>query len=183
MSASWVLLPVLGAPAAHGPVLARDLFPRLKRPVDGGRTFRGRRIFGDNKTVRGAIFMIGGPTVASVLLRRFGWYRRRLPPEIARADPALVGLLLGAGVFAGELPNSFLKRQLDIPPGGQRTDAVGIAISLVDQADFAVACLAFLRPIWRWRARDAAEIVAVATGVHLVTNVIGYAVGARRSLL
>ena len=56
-------------------------------------------------------------------------------------------------------------------------------ISLADQADFAVAALVLLRPIWRWRARDAAEIVGVATGVHLVLNVVGYAIGARRSLL
>ncbi|HWT94695.1 MAG TPA: CDP-archaeol synthase [Solirubrobacteraceae bacterium] len=184
MSAKWVLLPVLGAPLAHAPVLKWDLLPGLAAlPVDGGRTLRGRRLFGANKTVRGAIFMTAGPAVASVALRRSAWYRRRLPAEIEATSPLLVGALLGLGVFTGELPNSFAKRQLDIPPGSQRTDPAGIAITLVDQADFTFMSLALLRPVWKWSGRDAAEIVAVATGVHLVTNVIGYAIGARKSLL
>lgn len=184
MSAKWVLLPVLGAPLAHAPVLKWDLLPGLAAlPVDGGRTFRGRRLFGANKTVRGALFMVAGPAVASVVLRRSSWYSRRLPSEIADASPLVVGSLLGLGVFAGELPNSFVKRQLDIAPGSQRTDPAGVAITLVDQADFTFMSLALLRPVWRWSARDAVEIVAVATGVHLVTNVIGYAIGARKSLL
>lgn len=183
MKAAWVFLPVLGSPAAHAPVLKWDLLKSLTTPVDGGRTFRGRRLFGANKTWRGAIFMTAGPAVAAVALHRQDWYRAKLPDEIREANPALVGALLGLGVFGGELPNSFIKRQLDIAPGSQRKDAAGIAISLADQADFAVAALVLLRPIWRWRARDAAEVVAVATGVHLVLNVAGYAVGARRSLL
>jgi hypothetical protein len=183
VSAKWVFLPVLGAPLAHAPVLRWDLARGLKIPVDGGRTLRGRRLFGDNKTVRGALLMVGGPTVAAIALHRRPWYRRRLPAEVAAAPPALVGGLLGLGVFAGELPNSFAKRQLDIPPGAQRRDAAGIAISLADQADFAVAGLLLLRPLWRWSARDAAEVLTVATGVHLVTNVVGYAIGARSSLV
>jgi hypothetical protein len=183
VSAKWVFLPVLGAPAAHAPVLKWDLLQGLKAPVDGGRTLRGRRLFGDNKTWRGALFMTGGPAVAALALRRAGWYRRRLPAEVRDASPLLVGALLGLGVFGGELPNSFLKRQLDIPPGSQRKDAVGIAISVADQADFAVAALVLLRPVWKWSARDAAEVLAVVTAAHLVLNVAGYAVGARKSLV
>ena len=130
-------------------------------PVDGGPTFRGRRLFGDNKTLRGALFMTGGPTVAAGRPAPRAWYRRRLPREIAEADPLLVGALLGLGVFAGELPNSFLKRQLDIPPGGQRRDAAGVVVSLADQADFVVTSLA--PPAARSGAgarRDAAELLA-----------------------
>jgi CDP-2,3-bis-(O-geranylgeranyl)-sn-glycerol synthase len=183
VSSKWVLLPVLGAPLAHAPVLRGDLLPGLKVPVDGGRTWRGRRLFGDNKTWRGALFMTAGPAVAAVALHRVRWYRRRLPPEIAVAPPSVVGALLGLGVFAGELPNSLLKRQLDIAQGGRRGGTAGVVVSVVDQADFAVAALFFLRPIWRWNRREAAEVIAIATAAHLVTNVIGYAIGARRSLL
>jgi hypothetical protein len=183
MAAKWVFLPVLGAPIAHAPVLKWDLFKSLTTPVDGGRTLRGRRLFGDNKTWRGALFMTAGPAIAAVALHRLPWYRQRLPEQIRDANPVLVGALLGVGVFGGELPNSFAKRQLDIPPGGQRRDAAGIAISLADQADFAVTSLLLLRPVWRWSARDAAEVLAVVTAVHLPLNVVGYAIGARKSLL
>ena len=51
----WVLLPVLGAPLAHAPVLRGDLMSGLARPIDLGLTVRGRRLFGDNKTWRGEI--------------------------------------------------------------------------------------------------------------------------------
>jgi hypothetical protein len=183
MTAKWVFLPVLGSAAAHAPVLKWDLLQGLKIPVDGGRTLRGRRLFGDNKTWRGALFMTGGPALAAVALHRWDWYRARLPQDVREANPALVGALLGLGVFGGELPNSFAKRQLDIPPGSQRTDPVGLAIVLADQVDFAVAALALLRPVWRWSARDAAEVLAVVTAAHLSLNVVGYAVGARKSLL
>ena len=183
MSAKWVFLPVLGAPLAHAPVLKWDLFGPLKVPVDGGRTVRGRRVFGANKTLRGALFMTLGPTVAAAALHRWGWYRRRLPREVAEADPLLVGALLGFSVFAGELPNSFLKRQLDIPPGGRRRDAAGIAITLADQADFVVTSLLLLRPVWRWGARDAAESVLVVTAAHLPIGLVGYLIGARSSPL
>ena len=183
MSAKWVFLPVLGAPLAHAPVLKWDLLPALKVPVDGGRTFRGRRLFGANKTLRGALFMTLGPTVAAAALHRWGWYRERLPRDVAEADPVVVGALLGLSVFAGELPNSFLKRQLDIPPGGQRRDAAGVAISVADQADFVVTSLVLLRPLWRWRARDAGEAVLVVTAAHLPIGLVGYLIGARSSPL
>ena len=56
-------------------------------------------------------------------------------------------------------------------------------ISLVDRADFRVMSLALLRPVWRWSARDAAEVLAVVTAVHVPLNVVGYAIGARKSLV
>ena len=70
-----VFLPVLGAYLAHAPVLRYDLLRSLKRPLDGGAKIRGRRVFGDNKTWRGAIVMFAGTFVAAVVLCRFGWYR------------------------------------------------------------------------------------------------------------
>src|SRR5919108_344738 len=36
MRVVWVFVPVLGAPILHAPVLALDLLPSFKRPLDGG---------------------------------------------------------------------------------------------------------------------------------------------------
>lgn len=163
---------MLGAVVLHAPVLSYDLLKPLKRPIDGGRGW-----FGANKTWRGALVMFTGVLLATGVV----W--ELMPDDIQDESWLVVGALIGAGTVLGELPNSFLKRQLDIPPGGQRRDAVGIAISLADQADFAVTSLALLRPLWRWSARDAAEILAVVTAVHVPLNVVGYAIGARRSLV
>ena len=89
------------------------------------------------------------------------------------------GSLLGASVVVGELPNSFLKRQLDIAPGARRHTPGGAALSLFDQADFVLASWLFLRPVWRMSARQMLDSVVTVTAVHLPINVLGYAIGAR----
>jgi hypothetical protein len=87
-------------------------------PLDGGLCFRSRRIFGANKTVRGFIVMVPAAGAAFALLASLAadathaW----LWP-VSRSSYALIGAFAGLGFMAGELPNSFLKRQLGIEPG------------------------------------------------------------------
>ena len=179
MSALWVFVPVLGAAILHAPVLTFDLFRPLKRPLDFGATFRGRRVFGDNKTGRGALFMTAGVVAAAVLLSLWPWYWHKLPDGIQDAGPWLYGLLLGVSVVVGELPNSFLKRQLGIQPGAQRRGPLGVAISIFDQADFVLVAWVLLLPLWTMSVGQAAIVFAVVAAVHMVINLIGYAIGAR----
>jgi CDP-diglyceride synthetase len=181
MRPSWAFLPALGGALAHAPVLRFHLFEPLKRPLDEGMMLGGRRLLGDNKTVRGALVMAGGTTVAAMLLARRRWFRERLPSELRNAPPAVYGLLLGAGVVLGELPNSFVKRRLDIAPGARRSSPLGAAIAVFDQADFVLVSALTLRPLWRMTALEAAEAFAVVAGVHATVNVVGYAIGARTS--
>ena len=154
---AWAFLPALGGAIAHAPVLRFDLFAPLKRPLDGGATLAGRRLLGDNKTLRGALVMSSGTTLAALVLTRQSWFRARLPDELREAPPALYGLLLGAGVVLGELPNSFVKRQLGVAPGGRRNTPLGVAISVYDQADFVPVAGLALRPLWRVSARELAR--------------------------
>jgi CDP-2,3-bis-(O-geranylgeranyl)-sn-glycerol synthase len=174
--ARWLFLPVLGAPALHAPVLRFDLLRGLKRPIDGGLSWRGRRILGDNKTWRGALVMTAGPLLATLALHRFPWYRRRLPPG---ANPVVLGLLLGVGTVAGELPNSFLKRRLGVAPGAQRN----VALTVLDQADFVLTTALLLRPVHRMSARETAEIFAIVAAAHVPINLIGRVLGVRASAL
>jgi CDP-diglyceride synthetase len=179
VSALWVFVPVLGAAILHAPVLTFDLFKGLKRPLDGGATIGGRRLFGDNKTWRGAIVMVLGVVLAAALLSLWPWYWHHLPDGIQDAGPWIYGLLLGLGLVVGELPNSFLKRRLGIEPGSQRRSLGGALLSLYDQADFVLAVWVLLLPIWTMSVGQAAVVFVVVTAVHLVINVVGYAVGAR----
>jgi CDP-archaeol synthase len=172
MSAGWVFLPVLGAPAAHGPVLRSDLAPRLKRPISA-------RLFGENKTWRGALVMTAGTTIAAVALARLPSYRRRLPEPIAHANPVIVGGLLGLASWLGELPNSFIKRRVGIPPGEQLQSPAGLLFSIVDQADWVPIAALLIRPIWKISLRETAGVFGLAIAVHVPVNLIGYAIGAR----
>ena len=179
MSAVWVFLPVLGAALLHAPVLALDLFPALKAPLDGGRTWRGARLFGDNKTWRGALFMTTGVWLATIGLWQWPWWRGQLPAEVRDAGPVLVGLLLGLGTVLGELPNSLLKRQLGVAPGTQRRTAAGLALTVLDQGDFVIGIWVLLLPVWVMSVPQALLAFAVVVAVHLVINVVGFAIGAR----
>ena len=173
MSAGWVFLPVIGAPIAHGPVLRWDLAPALRRPIS-------RQLFGENKTWRGAIVMTAGTTLAAVALARVPAYRRRLPEPIADAKPVVVGALLGLASWVGELPNSFLKRRIGIPPGEQLRAPAGVLLSVFDQADWVPLAALLIRPIWKMSLRETAGVFGIAVAVHVPINLIGYAIGARQ---
>jgi hypothetical protein len=179
MSALWLFLAVLGAPLLHAPVLTWDLLRPLKRPLDGGATFRGRRVLGDNKTWRGALCMTVGVVLATLVLWQWGWWRDQLPDEVSSSAPLLVGLLIGLGTVGGELPNSFLKRQLDIAPGRRRHSPGGVALAVLDQGDLVLGIWVALLPIWTMPVWLAAIAFAAVSAVHMAINVIGYAVGAR----
>ena len=179
MEALWIFLPVVGAPLLHVWVLRGDLLRGLKRPLDGGLRFRGRRLFGDNKTWRGALLMCSGVLLATVVLSLWPWWWDRLPEDIRDAGPVLYGFLLGLGVVVGELPNSFLKRQLDIAPGSQRSSWSGRAITLLDQGDLVIGIWIALLPIWTMPVWLAAIAFAAISAIHAAINVVGYAIGAR----
>jgi hypothetical protein len=169
-----VFAPVLGAPLLHAPVLRWELLWGLRRPIDGGTN-----LFGDNKTWRGALVMTTGVLVAALLLSLWPAYWDALPDGIRDAGPVPFGLLLGVGVVVGELPNSFLKRRLGVRPGKQRGGALGVLLTVLDQGDLVLGAWALLAPIWVMAPWQAAVAFAVISAVHLVINVIGYAIGAR----
>ncbi|HEX8855162.1 MAG TPA: CDP-archaeol synthase [Thermoleophilaceae bacterium] len=183
MRSLLVFVPVLGAPILHAPVLALDVLPGLKRPLDFGASWRGRRIFGGNKTWRGALFMVAGVLIAALALWQWPAYRHALPDDIENASPALIGVVIGLGVVLGELPNSFAKRRLDIGPGRRASGLWGVALSVWDQADFVPLVALLLLPIWQIPFEDLLLAIVVVGGVHFGINLIGYAIGARKTLV
>jgi CDP-2,3-bis-(O-geranylgeranyl)-sn-glycerol synthase len=126
--------------------LASPWSQRFALPLDRGRTFRGRRIFGANKTWRGLIVMIpatglaftaialavGSPTAAGL------W-------NLTPAQYGALGVWCGAGFMLGELPNSFVKRQLGIAPGARAVGPVAAVWQFAaDRADSGLGMLTAL---------------------------------------
>ena len=149
----WLALPVVLGGALHIAAIRRDAFPALARvPLDGGLTVRGRRLFGDNKTVRGGVVMIGATMLATLVLDLVA----RLVPSLdalalapAQAERPLVwGALLGAGYILGELPNSVAKRQLDIAPGDAAPGPLRGVFWVADQVDSLAGILLMLSFVW-----------------------------------
>jgi uncharacterized membrane protein YedE/YeeE len=122
-----------------------------------------------------------GPALAALALTRWPAYRDALPDDVADAPALLWGALVGLGVVVGELPNSFLKRRMDIAPGTQRRGGVGVALIVLDQADLVPGVWLCLAPVYVLPVATAAVAFVAVAAVHFVINVIGYAIGARSS--
>lgn len=109
------------AGVAHVLWLRTALSRRFAWPVDGGLSVRGRRLFGDNKRVCGFMVL---PPVTALTFMLIGWNRGHLPAFFADGlwplsllQYAGLGLVCGFAFMLAELPNSFIKRQLDVSPG------------------------------------------------------------------
>lgn len=94
---------------------------KLGQPVDGKLKFRGKRIFGSHKTIRGFIFgtfmAILGVCFEIFLYTKVPFIQTILPIDYTLINPILLGFLLGFGALTGDAVKSFFKRQLNIPPG------------------------------------------------------------------
>ena len=121
---------------------------RFALPLDGGATFRGRRIFGANKTVRGLVVMV--PATAAAFALVAGLAGRGQPEAVGLwALPtwryALLGAWVGLGFMLGELPNSFVKRQLGIAPGDRAHGTARAVWQFIgDRADSGIGMLCAL---------------------------------------
>jgi len=167
----WLALPVILGGAVHIAVIRRDALPALARiPLDGGLTMRGRRLFGDNKSVRGVVVMIGATVAATVLLDLLA----RGVPDLAAlsfADahaehPVAWGALLGTGYILGELPNSLVKRQLGIAPGAAAPGALRGVFWVADQVDSLVGILLLLSLVWVPTPAVAFGLAAFTLAIH-----------------
>jgi CDP-diglyceride synthetase len=168
----WLALPIIASGLVHLAVLRNDLLPGLRRmPLDGGLSFRGRRLFGDNKTWRGAVVTIGTTTVSAWALAQLSaccWSLPTLAP-FAQTQPLLWGFMIGTGYIVGELPNSFAKRQLGIAPGASGQGVAGRVFWVIDQLDSLAGMLLFVAPVWRPSPGLLATIVVIMLIAHPVS--------------
>jgi CDP-2,3-bis-(O-geranylgeranyl)-sn-glycerol synthase len=128
--------------------LASPWSRRFAIPLDAGRTFRGRRIFGANKTWRGLVVMVPATAAAFAAV---AWVAGGKDPasaglwDLSGWQYALAGTCAGAGFMLGELPNSFVKRQLDIAPGARAAGPAGALLQFaLDRADSGIGMLTAL---------------------------------------
>ena len=107
----WFFLPAMIANMA--PVIATrfNFTPILNKPLDAKLMWRGQRLFGSHKTIRGLIWgMVAGAITAVIQYQITG--------SFGLATTALsVGALLGFGALTGDVVKSFFKRRWAIQPG------------------------------------------------------------------
>jgi hypothetical protein len=181
----YLLLPLLGGALAHGLCMKHGWLAFLARPIDGGAKWRGERVFGHSKTFRGPILVAAGSAVVFVfqqeVLHRFALFARIELVDYALLPGGWFAALAGAAAELSELPNSFAKRRLRIPPGGTARGALGALFFVWDQVDVLLGfwlVVAFAAPASLGRV--ATSLVAVAV-LHPLVTVAGYLAGMRES--
>jgi CDP-2,3-bis-(O-geranylgeranyl)-sn-glycerol synthase len=114
----YFLLPA--AIANIGASASSKLFPNWNSPIDYNKTFRGKRILGNHKTIRGFVCgtLIGFIIyILQIQLYNSNPYFNKISFINYKTLPIYIGLLLSAGALLGDAVKSFFKRQIDIPSG------------------------------------------------------------------
>jgi hypothetical protein len=177
--------PLLPAAIAHGLCAKYGWLSWLKRPLDFGLTYKGKRILGDHKTFRAPVVYVVFCTLGAMIQ---AWLQGRgyLPQWLLLVDYEaygfLVGILLGFGMAAGELPNSFLKRQLDVAPGQRKGGLSGVAFFLLDQVDLAIGIWVFLFFLIRPSLSLVAWSFLLTFVLHVAVSSVGYLLGMRETI-
>lgn len=152
------------------------------RPLDGGRRFRNRPVFGANKTTRGFVVMVPAGAVAFALLaaatgdpRRAGLWP--LPP----ATYLLLGAWAAFGFMVGELPNSFVKRQLNIAAGDASGSRAGAIVQFViDRLDSGIGMLAAVSLAVPTPALVWLYVLLLGPAIHWLFSVVLFRLGLKQ---
>lgn len=172
-----VILAFCAAGVVHVAWMRSSISRALAIPIDGGASWRGRRLFGDHKTVRGFVAIVPATGVAFAAL---GAMRESLPawlaPGVWTLPPAelfLVGAWAAFWFMAGELPNSFLKRRWGIVPGAVPSHgtkrAVCLALDRIDSISVMLIALAFAVPL---PMLTAVLLLIAGPAVHLLFSAL-----------
>jgi CDP-2,3-bis-(O-geranylgeranyl)-sn-glycerol synthase len=144
-------------------------------PIDGGRTWRGRRLLGDGKTWRGTAAGVAGGGLLALALNAVNPSAGDALAVALPAFPLAVVVAMPAGAMGGDILASFLKRRT----GRER----GAAFPGLDQLDFVVMSLVFslvAAPTWTtetFTLRVLAVVVVLTPLLHLSTNAGAYLLG------
>ena len=170
ISALYYFLPAYFANMA--PNFFRKTLHFLAKPIDRGKSFRGQRILGTNKTWRGIIM---GTIIAIViiLIQRI-LATNTFFTQISLIDYVqmplwkiiLLGFLLGFGALVGDSAKSFFKRQAKIPPGK--------SFFPFDQLDFVIGGLLFSFILFIPEPLAILIIIIASPILHIIVKFIGY---------
>lgn len=147
------------------PVFASKL-PLLRRynaPLDFGKTYLGRPVFGKNKTWRGLISGILAGTLAGWIIHGLFFNDGGLSHYL------ILSAAMSAGALIGDALESFFKRQRGIESGK--------AWFPFDQTDYIVGGLLFTLPFGGTSLEIVIWVFAIYFGLHLFSSYIGYLLG------
>jgi hypothetical protein len=168
------------------------LAKRLTRPIDAGRRLKdGERVFGDNKTWKGLVGMVGLAAAVAVVwglvcagvpsLEAHMLFYRRLPNTVL-ANVG-IGAAIGMAYAVFELPNSFLKRRAKIRPGTRAGSGWRVGFAVLDQIDSVIGMVLVVTLVYPLGLGFFCLYVLVGGLTHAVVNLGLYAARLRKNPL
>lgn len=163
---------------------------KLKIPMDFNKKFIDKkRIFGDNKTWKGFLGYIFFNIIVSLIFS-FIWKITKLEHlnffYVNHANTIkynlLIGFLLGFFYALFELPNSFIKRRLDIKEGKTTKGFKKIFFIILDQADsvFGVALVVWM--FYPLGIKYYLLYIVIGIVTHLLINMLLYFLKLRKNM-
>lgn len=185
------MMPVILAGISNMVVVKRNWFKKRAKPMDGGKELKdGKRIFGNNKTWLGFLTMIGCSIVTHVvwglICRLFtdmqNMNQLYLCYENTLLYNIIVGAIMGAAYMIFELPNSFIKRRLDIPDGKTERGLKGKLFFVIDQLDSMFGVILVLAVASKISLLQYINYVLLGGLTHICVNLVLYKLKIRRNL-
>lgn len=147
--------------------------PFLKKfdyPLDCHKTYKGERILGDHKTMRGVVFGIAIAVIAAFILQSLylnqPWFANNVAFDFAAVNPWIFGILSAIGALGGDAVKSFFKRRTSIKPGDTWFP--------FDQIDYIIGGCLLLALYARITLVQYFYLLLVYFGLHLLTSYLGY---------
>ena len=166
------------------------LYKRYNRPIDGGKILNdGKRVLGNNKTIIGFISMIIFNILAQLICGNI--YKTlgissslELYQEFNNMwiNNIIIGFLFGFAYMICEIPNSFVKRRLDINPGKTDKGIKGIIFLVIDQIDSLIGVVLVLNIISDIGIIKSIMYVILGAFTHISINFILYKLKIRRNI-
>lgn len=134
----------------------------MEIPLDFGKSWHGKRILGDHKTVRGLVTGTIVAVIASYALA--GFFQTNF--GLQEFNPFLFGVLSAVGALGGDSLKSFFKRRTNIKPGESWFP--------FDQIDYIVGGLLLLSLYMRVPALYYFFVFVLYFLLHLITSYVGF---------
>ena len=139
----------------------------LNYPVDFGKKFKGTRLLGGHKTIRGFFFgILAGIVLAYVqhVLHAYPFFA-----ELSFIDYAnwlSIGFLLGFGALVGDSVKSFFKRRRGVKPGGKFVPW--------GELDYSIGALLLVSLVYVPSLKVVLSILIINFIIHILANHLAY---------
>ncbi len=158
-----LIFPLVIAGFLHMFLVKKNLLSSLNKPIS-------LKMFGRNKTYRGFVAMPVFTYIGLLYSQAIPFFKNQ---NLTQMQLLKLGLLLGLFYALFELPNSWMKRRLNIEPG-KTPDKNKLLFIFIDQADSVIGCLCVYVLFMDLTFLTISLVILLGPSLHLLVNYMLY---------